>query len=174
MTYPTTTHLTRNLKTVVCYSFVLQMMSKLTVLLFLWLGHGYISPFLELAKALNDSDRFSVYICSTAANLVFVKKTLRNKRLSFFIKVIELLLPELTDLPSELYFNNGLPLHFMHVLKQAFDLSSPRFLEVLEDLSPDLLIYDILQSWALRLLALEFLMWCSSPLVLLLPCITLS
>ncbi|GJS21100.1 beta-D-glucosyl crocetin beta-1,6-glucosyltransferase-like protein [Tanacetum coccineum] len=94
------------------------MMSKLTVLLFPWLGHGHISYFLELAKALNDSDRFSIYICSTAANLVFVKKTLRNERLSLSIKIIELLFPD------------------------------PRFLEVLEDLSPDLLIYDILLPWA--------------------------
>ncbi|GJS21099.1 hypothetical protein Tco_0449731 [Tanacetum coccineum] len=111
-------------------------------------GHGHISPFFELAKALNDSDRFSVYICSTAANLVYVKKTLRNERLSLAIKVIELLLPELTDLPSQLHFTNGLPVHLMPILKQAFDLSSPRFLEFLENLIPDLLIYDILQPWA--------------------------
>nr|GEX31369.1 beta-D-glucosyl crocetin beta-1,6-glucosyltransferase [Tanacetum cinerariifolium] len=107
-----------------------------------------ISPFLELAKALNDSDRFSVYICSTSTNLVSVTKTLRNERLSLSIKVIELLLPELPDLPSEPHSTNGLPVHLMPILKQAFDLSSPRFLEVLKDLRPDLLIYDILQPWA--------------------------
>ncbi|GKD86737.1 beta-D-glucosyl crocetin beta-1,6-glucosyltransferase, partial [Tanacetum coccineum] len=54
----------------------------------------------------------------------------------------------LTDLPSELHFTNGLPVHLMPILKQAFDMSSLWFLEVLEDLSPDLLIYYILQSWA--------------------------
>ncbi|GJS22558.1 hypothetical protein Tco_0451190 [Tanacetum coccineum] len=92
------------------------MMSKPTVLLFQWLGHGHISPFLELAKALNDSNHFNVYICSTAAKLVSVKKTMRNERLSLSIKVIELLLPG--------------------------------FLEVLEDLSLNYLVYDILQPWA--------------------------
>ncbi|GKD86736.1 beta-D-glucosyl crocetin beta-1,6-glucosyltransferase-like protein, partial [Tanacetum coccineum] len=55
---------------------------------------------------------------------------------------------ELTDLQSELHFTNGPPVHLMAILKHAFDLSSPRFLEVLEDLSLNLLIYDILQPWA--------------------------
>ncbi|GJY20540.1 hypothetical protein Tco_0393106 [Tanacetum coccineum] len=54
----------------------------------------------------------------------------------------------LTDLQSELHFTNGPPVHLMAILKHAFDLSSPRFLEVLEDLSLNLLIYDILQPWA--------------------------
>ncbi|GJY84453.1 hypothetical protein Tco_0497829, partial [Tanacetum coccineum] len=49
---------------------------------------------------------------------------------------------------SDLHSTNGLPLHLMPVLKQAFDMSSPKFMELLKNLSPDLLIYDILQPWA--------------------------
>ncbi|GKE34755.1 hypothetical protein Tco_1454077, partial [Tanacetum coccineum] len=47
-----------------------------------------------------------------------------------------------------LHSTNGLPLHLMLILKQAFDMSSPKFMELLKTLSPDLLIYDILQLWA--------------------------
>ncbi|PWA82270.1 beta-D-glucosyl crocetin beta-1,6-glucosyltransferase [Artemisia annua] len=75
-------------------------------------------------------------------------KTLRNEGLSLSISVIELLLPELPDLPSDLHSTNGLAVHLMPILKQAFDMSSPKFMKLLKNLSPDLLIYDIIQPWA--------------------------
>ncbi|KAI3731415.1 hypothetical protein L1987_62603 [Smallanthus sonchifolius] len=121
---------------------------KQTVLMFPWLGHGHISPFLELAKKLNNTNLFNIYLCSTPANLDSVKKNLKNDLDSPSISLIELHLPTFPELPPNLHTTNGLPLHLMPILKQAFDLSSPRFSRILKTLKPDLLIYDMIQSWA--------------------------
>ncbi|KAK1430506.1 hypothetical protein QVD17_13302 [Tagetes erecta] len=117
---------------------------KQSVLMFPWLGHGHISPFLELAKKLSNTNLFDIYLCSTPANLVSVKKTLANNS----ITLIELNLPTLPELPPHLHTTNGLPHHLMPTLKKAFDLSSSRFAKILKNLKPDLLIYDMIQSWA--------------------------
>ncbi|GJW35994.1 hypothetical protein Tco_0058914 [Tanacetum coccineum] len=122
------------------------MMKKQTVLMFPWLGHGHISPFLELAKKLSNTNLFNVYLCSTPANLDLVKKTLRNESVSHSIRLIQLNLTPLPDLPPQLHTTNGLPSHLMPTLKQAFDNASPQFTNIMKHLR--LLIYDIIQPWA--------------------------
>ena len=125
------------------------MMRKKTIMMFPWLGHGHISPFLELAKKLSSTNLFSIYLCSTPVNLDLLKQTLRNEGFSrSSIQLIYLHLPELPDLPSQLHTTNGLPDHLVPTLKQAFDMAKPQFTELLEILNPDLLIYDIIQPWA--------------------------
>ncbi|KAK1396647.1 Glycosyltransferase [Heracleum sosnowskyi] len=42
---------------------------------------------------------------------------------------------------------NGLPSHLNPVLQQALENSAPVFTKILEDIKPDLLIYDLLPSW---------------------------
>ncbi|KAI7725079.1 hypothetical protein M8C21_014222 [Ambrosia artemisiifolia] len=121
---------------------------KHIVLMFPWLGHGHISPFLELAKKLSNTNLFDVYLCSTPANLDSVKKTSTNGGYLSSVRLIELHLPTLPDLPPHLHTTNGLPIHLMHTLKQALDMSSPGFSKILKTLKPNLLIYDILQPWA--------------------------
>ncbi|XP_071687013.1 UDP-glucosyltransferase 29-like [Rutidosis leptorrhynchoides] len=116
---------------------------KQTVLMFPWLGHGHISPFLELAKKLTNTNRFNIHLCSTPTNLDSIKKTCPPS-----VNLIELHLPTLPDLPPHLHTTNGLPLQLMSTLKQAFDMASPRFSDILINLKPDLLIYDIIQPWA--------------------------
>ncbi|PWA85360.1 beta-D-glucosyl crocetin beta-1,6-glucosyltransferase [Artemisia annua] len=123
-------------------------MKKQTVLMFPWLGHGHISPFLELAKKLSNTNLFNISLCSTPTNLDLVKKTLRNECVSHSIQLIELNLTPLPDLPPQLHTTNGLPAHLMPTLKQAFDNASPQFTKIMKGLSPDLLIYDIIQPWA--------------------------
>ncbi|GJW20300.1 beta-D-glucosyl crocetin beta-1,6-glucosyltransferase-like protein [Tanacetum coccineum] len=118
---------------------------KQNVLMFPWLGHGHVSPFLELAKKHINTNLFNVYLCSTCANLCLVKQAQVNESITF----IELNLEPLPDLPSELNTTNGLPLHLMPSLKNAFDLGKPWFSQILEMLKPDLLIYDMIQHWAL-------------------------
>nr|XP_043630570.1 UDP-glucosyltransferase 29-like [Erigeron canadensis] len=117
--------------------------SKTKVLLFPWLGHGHLSPFLELAKKLSNTNLLDVYLCSTRANLDSVIKCRPPS-----VRLIELNLPALPELPSHLHTTNGLPVHLMPSLKQAFDMSIPLFSEILVNLKPDLLIYDIIQPWA--------------------------
>ncbi|XP_023741814.1 UDP-glucosyltransferase 29 [Lactuca sativa] len=114
---------------------------KQTVLMFPWLGHGHISPFLELAKKLSNTNLFDIYLCSTPANLKSIKT-------SHGIQFIELNLPTLPELPPHLHTTNGLPSHLMPVLKKAFDMATDEFSDILKALKPDLLIYDIIQPWA--------------------------
>ncbi|KAK9059337.1 hypothetical protein SSX86_021957 [Deinandra increscens subsp. villosa] len=121
---------------------------KQTVLMFPWLGHGHISPFLELAKKLSNTNLFDIHLCSTPANLDSVKKSLENECGLPSIRLVELHLPTLPELPPQLHTTNGLPLHLMPTLKQAFDMASPSFSEILKTLKPDLLVYDIIQPWA--------------------------
>lgn len=119
---------------------------NLSVLMFPWLAHGHISPFLELAKKLSARN-FTVYLCSTGATLNSVKEKLsENFKNSIFL--VELPLPEFSNLPPHYHTTNGLPPELMPILKEAFNQAGPNFLEILRNLKPDLLIYDSLQPWA--------------------------
>ncbi|WCJ28744.1 UDP-glucosyltransferase 29 [Euphorbia peplus] len=119
---------------------------KTKILMFPWLAHGHISPFLELAKKLSHKN-FYIYFCSTPINLNFIKETL-SPNYSFSIQLIELHLPSLPSLPPHFHTTKGLPPHLMPTLKKAFDMSSPSFFEILETFKPDLLMYDFIQPWA--------------------------
>ncbi|KAI5650744.1 hypothetical protein M9H77_36749 [Catharanthus roseus] len=123
--------------------------SNLSILMFPWLAHGHISPFLELARKLAQRN-FTIYLCSTPATLISsVKKKLSDgENFSEKIKLIELHLPVLPDLPPHYHTTNGLPPHLMPTLKKAFNMAGPNFCEILKTLKPDLLIYDSLQPWA--------------------------
>ncbi|KAF3445349.1 hypothetical protein FNV43_RR10525 [Rhamnella rubrinervis] len=119
------------------------------VLMLPWLAHGHISPFLELAKKLTKRN-FQIYLCSTPVNLTSIKPKLPQKY-SVSIKLVELHLPSLPELPPHYHTTNGLPLNLMPTLKQAFDMSSPNFANILSTVKPDLLIYDFVQPWAPQL-----------------------
>ncbi|RWR95033.1 beta-D-glucosyl crocetin beta-1,6-glucosyltransferase-like protein [Cinnamomum micranthum f. kanehirae] len=118
----------------------------LHVLLFPWLAHGHISPFLELAKKLSHKG-FHAYICSTRVNLSSIKDHL-NRKAYPSIQLIEIQLPELPNLPPQCHTTKSLPPHLMPTLKTAFDLSEPSFTSILKALKPDLVIYDFIQQWA--------------------------
>ncbi|KAK9282956.1 hypothetical protein L1049_011181 [Liquidambar formosana] len=120
--------------------------SKISVLMFPWLAHGHISPFLELAKKLSNRN-FHIYLCSTPINLTSIKPKISQKY-SLSIQLVELHLPSLPDLPPHYHTTKGLPPHLMSTLKMAFHMSVPNFSNTLKTLNPNLLIYDILQPWA--------------------------
>ncbi|KAB2595001.1 crocetin glucoside glucosyltransferase-like [Pyrus ussuriensis x Pyrus communis] len=119
---------------------------SISILMLPWLGHGHISPFLELAKKLTSHRDFHIFICSTPVNLSSIKRKL-PKKYSHFIEFVELHLPH-DELPPHYHTTNGLPPHLMPTLKKAFDMSSDNFSHILKTLKPDLLIYDFLQPWA--------------------------
>ncbi|KAL8538799.1 hypothetical protein ACS0TY_000708 [Phlomoides rotata] len=116
------------------------------VLMFPWLAHGHISPFLQLAKCLAQKN-FVTYICSSKINLNSIKKNLSHKE-SISIKLVELLIPTTPELLPHYHTTNGLPPHLMGPLKKALDMARPAFATLLSTLRPDLLIYDFLQPWA--------------------------
>ncbi|KAK4411226.1 Beta-D-glucosyl crocetin beta-1,6-glucosyltransferase [Sesamum angolense] len=67
------------------------------VLMFPWLAHGHISPYLELAKRLTKRD-FIIHLCSTPANLSSIKHKIGEK-FALSIRLVELHLPSLPNLP---------------------------------------------------------------------------
>ncbi|KAF3619530.1 Beta-D-glucosyl crocetin beta-1,6-glucosyltransferase [Capsicum annuum] len=110
-----------------------------------WLAHGHIAPFIELAKALSKRN-FYIYICSTLVNINSFKQTISEKD-SILIKIVEIHLPNLPDLPPHYHTTNGLPPHLMSTLKNAMDMAQPSFFHILSTLKPDLVVYDFLQPW---------------------------
>ncbi|XP_055826538.1 beta-D-glucosyl crocetin beta-1,6-glucosyltransferase-like [Solanum dulcamara] len=126
--------------------FSASMGTSLRVLMFPWLAHGHISPYLTVSKKLADRG-FYVYLCSTPVNLNLIKKRIPQKY-SLSIHLVELHIPELPELPPNYHTTNGLPTHLNSTLKKAVKMSKPEFSRILHDLKPDLLIHDVLQLWA--------------------------
>ncbi|WOG95004.1 hypothetical protein DCAR_0314306 [Daucus carota subsp. sativus] len=116
---------------------------NLTVLMFPWLAHGHISPYLELGKKLSMRN-FNVQLCSTPANLTSIRKKIGEESC---IQLVQLDLPSLSNLPPCYHTTNGLPPHLMDTLKTAFDRAKPGFSKILEAVKPDLLVYDFLRPW---------------------------
>lgn len=117
----------------------------LHVLMFPWLAHGHISPYLELAKRLANRN-FIIHICSTPANLSSIKQKIGEKY-GLTIRLVELHLPTRL-LPSCYHTTNGLSPDLMPKLKLSLDMAKPQFSKILASIKPDLLIYDFLQPWS--------------------------
>ncbi|CAN0908752.1 UDP-glucosyltransferase 29 [Linum grandiflorum] len=124
--------------------------SKIRILMFPWLAHGHISPFIELANQLvSRRPNFHVYLCSSPINLQSITKLIKHP--SSRIELIELNLPSLPDLPPDSHTTKGLPAHLIPTLLKALDMASSDFSQILTKLSPDLLICDVFQPWAPKL-----------------------
>ncbi|CAN4126410.1 unnamed protein product [Withania somnifera] len=122
--------------------------TTLRVLMFPWLAYGHISSFLNVAKKLADRG-FLIYLCSTPINLKSIIKKI-PEIYSDRIQLVELHLPELPELPPHYHTTNGLPPHLNHTLQKASKMSKPNFANILQNLKPDLVIYDIVQQWSER------------------------
>ncbi|KAJ8528779.1 hypothetical protein K7X08_030423 [Anisodus acutangulus] len=66
---------------------------------------------------------------------------------SISIKMVEIHLPNLPDLPPHYHTTNGLPPHLMSTLKNAMDIAKPSFSNIINTLKPDLIMYDFLHPW---------------------------
>nr|AGA84058.1 UDP-glucosyltransferase isoform 2 [Picrorhiza kurrooa] len=127
--------------------------AKFSILMFPWLAHGHIFPFLELAKRLSKRN-FTVYLCSAPINLDSIKTNLAKDRSidDDSIKLIELEF-ESPQLPSEFHTTKNIPSHLSHlipILIQDFQKSSSSFVGIVNSLNPDLLILDYFQPWAFK------------------------
>ncbi|KAL2554599.1 UDP-glycosyltransferase 91B1 [Forsythia ovata] len=119
---------------------------SIRILMFPWLAHGHISPFLELAKRLANRN-FFIYVCSSPINLDSIRTKLSEKE-SISIKLVELHIPASPELPPHYHTTNGLPHHLMPALKKALDTARYSFSTTLKTLKPDLVLYDYLPPWA--------------------------
>ncbi|KAA8539177.1 hypothetical protein F0562_025869 [Nyssa sinensis] len=71
-----------------------------------------------------------------------------TEKYSVSIQLVEFHLPSLPQLPPHYHTTNGLPAHLMSTLKEAFEMASPSFSNILKTLNPHLVIYDFNQPWA--------------------------
>lgn len=120
------------------------------ILMFPWLAHGHISPYLELSRRLSKRN-FQIYFCSTAINLNYIKRYSSE----FPIQLVELHLPYSPDLPPEYHTTKNLPPNLMSTLMSAFQMSKSSFSNIITILNPDLLIYDSFHSWAVEIASLH-------------------
>ncbi|XP_031112228.1 beta-D-glucosyl crocetin beta-1,6-glucosyltransferase-like [Ipomoea triloba] len=121
---------------------------RFRVLMLPWLAHGHLVPYLELANELHHRN-FDIHFCSTPVLLSSVKTSS-----SFHydkIHTVEINLPG-GDFPELLnpsrHTTKDLPRHLILTLCKAFRMASPSFCHILDQIKPDLLIYDIFQPWA--------------------------
>ncbi|XP_073135674.1 mogroside IIIx synthase-like [Henckelia pumila] len=122
--------------------------SKLSILVFPWIAHGHVFPYLQLSKNLSNK-KFHIYFCSTAINLDSIKNSLQEQ--SDSIQLVELQLPSFPDLPSHFHTTKYVPPNLMQRLFHAFQMSSSSFTDIITNLKPDLLIYDVFQPWAAKI-----------------------
>ncbi|KAK3125993.1 hypothetical protein QOZ80_7BG0612440 [Eleusine coracana subsp. coracana] len=121
--------------------------SQLRVVIFPWLAHGHITPYLELARRLTTKTTtnldITIHLVSTPVNLASIAHHETDR-----IRLVELHLPEQPNLPPSLHTTKHLPARLMPALKRACDLAAARFGAILDAIRPDLLLYDFLQPWA--------------------------
>lgn len=67
---------------------------------------------------------------------------------SISIKLVELQLPTLPELPPHLHTTNGLPPHLIPTLKKSLVMAKPNFHNILQSLKPDFVLYEFIQPWA--------------------------
>ncbi|MCE0482391.1 hypothetical protein HAX54_041142 [Datura stramonium] len=115
---------------------------NIRIVMFPWLAHDHIGSFLELAKALSKRN-FTTYLFTTIVNLAFFRQRLSREE-SIRVKLMEIVFPNLPQLPSHFHTTNGLPPHLVNTLKKAFLMAKPDFFTILDTLKPDLIIYDFL------------------------------
>ncbi|XP_047977300.1 UDP-glucosyltransferase 29-like [Salvia hispanica] len=119
------------------------------VLMFPWLAHGHIFPYLELAKRLSTTHHFTMYLCSTAVNLDSIKSSISSEDdAAASVKLVELHMPSLPHLPPHLHSTRNLPSHLIPTLMKTFQESSSSFSDIIDSLKPDLVIFDVYQPWA--------------------------
>ncbi|XP_047977299.1 UDP-glucosyltransferase 29-like isoform X2 [Salvia hispanica] len=119
------------------------------ILMFPWLAHGHIFPYLELAKRLSATHHFTMYLCSTTVNLDSIKSSISSEDdAAASVKLIELHMPSPPQLPPHLHTTSNLPSHLLLTLMKTFQESSSSFSDILDSLKPDLVIFDVYQPWA--------------------------
>ncbi|KAL1543126.1 beta-D-glucosyl crocetin beta-1,6-glucosyltransferase [Salvia divinorum] len=121
--------------------------TMLSILMFPWLGHGHVAPYLQLAKNLSKRN-FKIYYCSTPVSLDSVRGALARSSDGATIHLVELHLPSTPELPPEYHTTKNIPPNLIPRLFEAFSQSKSSFSTILSSLKPDMVIYDRFQTWA--------------------------
>eukprot|EP01018_Ginkgo_biloba_P030143 Gb_35182 [translate_table: standard] len=130
---------------------------KLHVVVFPWLAHGHISPFLELSKRLAMDDAFIVSFVSTPRNISRIKRLVETEQ--GHIDLVELPFHSVKDLPHGAESTGDVPNEMIQLLLNAVDMWENPFEMLLHQLCPHSIIHDFahagllasLPSWGFHL-----------------------
>ncbi|KAL0367677.1 UNVERIFIED_CONTAM: UDP-glucosyltransferase 29 [Sesamum radiatum] len=121
------------------------------ILMFPWLAHGHIFPYLELSKRLLIRKNFHIYLCSTPINFTSINTFIHSNNLSESIEVVQLHLQPSHELPPHFHTTKHLPSDLVFTLLKAFQTAKSSFSDIITTLKPDLVIFDVFQPWAATL-----------------------
>ncbi|KAL0457354.1 UNVERIFIED_CONTAM: UDP-glucosyltransferase 29 [Sesamum latifolium] len=124
--------------------------TNFSILMFPWIGHGHVFPYLELAKNLSNKN-FDIFFCSTAVNLSSISDALEKSSSTMSIQLVELHLPLLSELPPHFHTTKNVPPDLMPKLFETFQMSTSSFSNIISSIRPDMLIYDVFQPWAAKI-----------------------
>jgi len=123
---------------------------QLHVMMFPWLAHGHLSPFVEL----------STRLAQLAINVSFVSTPLNISKLkSFFdhhhnspgkVQPVELRLPPVEGLPAGIESTQDLPIHLTPLFDKAVDGLEEPLEQLLHQICPDCILFDFVQWWVPR------------------------
>ncbi|KAI3798686.1 hypothetical protein L1987_33964 [Smallanthus sonchifolius] len=117
---------------------------QLHVAMFPWLAFGHIIPFLELSKFIAQKGH-KVSFLSTTRNIQRLP-TLPS-HLSPLINLVKLTLPFVQELPHNAEATMDVHTDDVHHLKRAFDDLRQEVTRILEEESPDWIVYDFAPYW---------------------------
>ncbi|KAK6137889.1 hypothetical protein DH2020_028371 [Rehmannia glutinosa] len=113
------------------------------ILMFPWIAHGHISPFMRASKNLSRRQRFPLcYICSTPVILNSIKNKI-HENTAFHPSSISS--PHIVELPPHYHTTNGLPLD-LHPISAGRQNGETDFLQPRKISPPNLLIHDIFRD----------------------------
>eukprot|EP01018_Ginkgo_biloba_P011687 Gb_33790 [translate_table: standard] len=116
--------------------------------MFPWLAQGHINPFVHLSRGLAQQG-VKVSFLSTPVNISRVKPLLQHHR----IELLELPLPFVDGLPSGAESTADIPKEMTSLLHKAFDGLEKPFQILLQCLSPDYVMHDLVHCGTPRVAA---------------------
>uniref|UniRef100_A0A0C9QQ26 TSA: Wollemia nobilis Ref_Wollemi_Transcript_14141_1898 transcribed RNA sequence n=1 Tax=Wollemia nobilis TaxID=56998 RepID=A0A0C9QQ26_9CONI len=121
----------------------------LHVLMFPWLAHGHIFPFLELSIRLARHG-VRISFLSTPRNISKTRQSLLtlNSSATGKIDLMELPLPSVDGLPPGAENTADIPNEMADILKKALDGLEEPFEGLLSRIQPDYVVCDVSQHWA--------------------------
>ncbi|KAL6959517.1 hypothetical protein U1Q18_039670 [Sarracenia purpurea var. burkii] len=117
---------------------------KLHIVMFPWLAFGHMIPFLQLSKLIAKKGH-QISFVSTPRNIDRLPKLPRH--LSALITFVKLPLPAVDNLPENAEATIDLPYDKVKYLKKAYDQLQQPIAQLLEDATPDWVVFDLINYW---------------------------
>nr|QSH48335.1 UGT2 [Ginkgo biloba] len=125
------------------------------VLMFPWLAHGHISPYVELSKRLAD-EGINISFVSTPLNISKIRPLFadyQNCPPGRKVQLLELPLPTVDGLPAGIENTRDIPPHLLPLLDKAMDGLEKPFERLLRQICPNCVIFDFVQCWTPKVAA---------------------